>query len=72
LAVVTLSVSFTLIAEIWIWAIFYLLIHVVPDLETALYFSTTSFTTVGFGDIILGKDWRLISSIESMNGFLGT
>lgn len=70
LTIVTLGVSFTLIVEIWIWGMFYLIIDVVPDLETALYFSTSSFTTVGYGDIYLDKDWRLISSIESLNGFL--
>lgn len=70
LTIVTLGVSFTLIVEIWMWGIFYLIIDVVPDLETALYFSTSSFTTVGYGDIYLDKDWRLISSIESLNGFL--
>ena len=67
---VILVLSFTLIAEIWMWGMFYLIIDVVPDLETALYFSTSSFTTVGYGDVYLDKDWRLISSIESLNGFL--
>ncbi len=70
LTVVTLSVSLVIIVEIWIWGIFYLVINVVPDLETALYFSTTTFTTVGYGDVYLGTDWRLLSSIESLNGFL--
>lgn len=70
LTIVTLSVSLVLIAEIWVWGLFYLIIDVVPDWETALYFSTTTFTTVGYGDIYLDKDWRLLSSIESLNGFL--
>lgn len=70
LTIVTLSVSFVLIFEIWAWGMLYLIIGVFTDLETALYFSTSSFTTVGFGDIYLGKDWRLLSSIEAMNGFI--
>ena len=42
----------------------------IPDLETALYFSTASFTTIGYGDVVLGPDWRLIGAIEGANGLL--
>ncbi len=58
------------IVQIWIWAMFYLAIGVMPDLEEALYFSTSSFTTVGFGDLYLDKEWRLVSSFQSANGFI--
>ena len=58
------------IVQIWIWAMFYLAIGVVADFEEALYFSTSSFTTVGFGDIFLDKDWRLVSSFQAANGFI--
>ena len=70
ITIVVLAVTFTLIVEIWIWALFYLAVGTLPDLEAALYFSTSSFTTVGFGDVVLDKDWRMISSIEATNGFL--
>jgi hypothetical protein len=70
LAIVVLSVTCALIAEIWVWALFFLLIGSLPDLETALYFSTSTFTTLGFGDILLDRDWRLLGSIEGANGFL--
>ncbi len=69
-AIVVLGVSCTLIAEIWMWGLLYIMIGSVPDLESALYFSTSTFTTVGYGDVVLGVDWRLLSSIESLNGFL--
>lgn len=58
------------IIQIWIWAVFYLFIDVLPDFESALYFSTSTFTTVGYGDIFLDKDWRLISSFQAANGFI--
>lgn len=68
--VIISSICSVMIFEIWMWALFYMTIDVLPDLETALYFSNSAFTTVGFGDVYLGKDWRMISSIEAMNGFL--
>lgn len=58
------------IVQIWIWAIFYISVGALHDLETALYFSTVTFTTVGFGDVVIGPDWRLVSSFEAANGFL--
>lgn len=58
------------IVQIWLWAVFYMVVGAIPDLEEALYFSTSSFTTVGFGDVYLDKDWRLVSSFQSANGFI--
>lgn len=56
--------------EIWLYAGLYHLAGALPDLETALYFSISSFTTVGYGDIILAPHWRIIGAIESANGLL--
>ena len=39
-------------------------------IEPALYFSTSTFTTVGFGDLVLAEDWRMLAAAESANGFL--
>lgn len=46
---VVIGVFAVLTAEVWLWAAAYSLIGVVDDFETALYFSTTTFSTVGFG-----------------------
>ena len=70
MVVTILYVFFSHIIQIWVWALCYLGLGVLPDLETALYFSTTAFTTVGFGDVHLGADWRLLSSFEAANGFI--
>lgn len=67
-----LSVFFAHIVEIWIWGVLYLVLDVdnINTVEEALYFSTSSFTTVGFGDLHLNEKWRLLSSIEAANGFI--
>jgi hypothetical protein len=56
--------------EVWLYALAYLAIGALGDLETALYFSTASFTTIGYGDIVLDRKWRLIAVIEGANGLL--
>lgn len=56
--------------EIWLYAVVYRMIGALSDFESALYFSTTSFTTLGYGDIVLEKGWRLMGAIEGANGLL--
>jgi hypothetical protein len=46
------------------------LLHCFPDRETAYYFSLTSYTTVGFGDVVISHPWRLMGGLEAINGVL--
>ncbi|PDQ23070.1 metal transporter [Mesorhizobium sanjuanii] len=57
-------------AEVWLWAGVYRLLGVLPDFETALYFSTITFSTVGYGDVVPAHDWRVLAALEGVNGFL--
>jgi hypothetical protein len=41
-----------------------------PDLESAAYFSLTSYTTVGYGDVVLPEPWRLLGPLEAAVGVL--
>lgn len=60
--------------QILIWAGAYLLLEPVSpirDFETAVYFSAVTFTTLGYGDIVLeSAQWRLLTGIEALNGVL--
>lgn len=56
------------LVEASIWARAYVAIGALEDLESAFYFSTVTFTTLGYGDLTLGTDWRLLSAFEAANG----
>ena len=56
--------------EISVWGLFYVRQGCLPDAETALYFSGITYTTVGYGDIVLPKPWRLLAPLESLTGIL--
>jgi Ion channel len=56
--------------QVWIWAHIFQWVGAFSDMEPALYFSLVSFSTVGFGDITLGPDWRLLSALAAANGFI--
>jgi len=70
LAVFVLWMFLATIIEVWIWALLYLVLGAITTLEKAVYFSTVTFTTLGFGDITLDQEWRLLSSFEAANGLL--
>ena len=56
--------------EIALWALFYQWQNAMPDLQTALYFSAVTYTTTGYGDLVLPTSWRLEGGIEALTGIL--
>jgi len=57
-------------AAVWMWALAFLLLDVFVTVEAAVYFSIVSFTTLGFGDILLPMKWRLLAGMAAINGLL--
>jgi hypothetical protein len=58
------------IAEIAVWAFTYLVMDAMPDLQSALYFSAVTYTTTGYGDLVLPQHWRLVGAVEALTGIL--
>lgn len=56
--------------EIWSYAVVFLGIGAIDRFEPALYFSTVTFSSLGYGDIVLPPDWRLFGAIEAANGLI--
>lgn len=56
--------------ETGIWAAFYYTRGLFTDFETSLYFSLTSYTTIGYGDVLLPQRWRLLGALEGISGVL--
>jgi hypothetical protein len=65
-----LGIFVVMSVEVWLWAICHYAIGVVDDFETALYYSTVTFSTLGFGDVLPHREWRIFGALESINGFL--
>lgn len=61
------------VLEILVWATAYFLLlpaSEIASMEVAIYFSFVTFTTLGYGDIILTEGWRILSGIEALNGIM--
>jgi hypothetical protein len=41
-----------------------------PNAEAAFYFSGITYTTLGYGDVVLAQPWRLLAPIEGLMGVL--
>ncbi|HSE18693.1 MAG TPA: potassium channel family protein [Pyrinomonadaceae bacterium] len=64
------GIMFLHLIQTSLWAVFYYAQNLFGDFETSLYFSMVSFTTIGYGDVLLPRKWRLLGVIEGFSGVL--
>jgi hypothetical protein len=68
--VVTLVFTAAHLIQIALWAGAYLACGEIATFERALYFSSQSYTSLGYGDVVLSERWRLLGPLEAINGLL--
>ena len=56
--------------EISLWALFYTWKRAMPDMDSAFYFSAVTYTTTGYGDLVLPPEWRMVGAVEALTGIL--
>lgn len=57
--------------SVWIWATAFFVLEHFHDFETSMYFAIVSYTTLGFGDVLLPQEWRLLGGMAATNGLIG-
>ena len=70
LVAVCLWVLAVVTCGVWIWALALHALGAFPELESAVYFSLVAFTTLGLGDVVAPQEWRILSVMTAVNGFL--
>lgn len=70
LVAVCLWVLAVVTCGVWTWALALNGLGALPDLESAIYFSLVAFTTLGLGDVVAPQEWRILSVMAAVNGFL--
>jgi hypothetical protein len=69
ICVAWLLLLFHLLA-IAVWALFFWWRNCLPDAESSFYFSAATYATIGYGDLVLPKEWRMLSAMEGFTGIL--
>ena len=52
------------------WGLCYAWTGAMHGVQTALYFSAVTYTTTGYGDLLLPEAWRLVGAVEALTGIL--
>ena len=65
-----LFMFFVSLLEVFIWAAAYMALGAIKNIEQAIYFSMVTYTTLGYGDVLLDEHWRLLASFEAANGIM--
>ncbi len=68
--IVVLVMAFAAIVETLAWAATFLWAGAIEGLREALYFATVTYTTLGYGDVVLGPDWQLVAAFTAINGLI--
>jgi hypothetical protein len=56
--------------EVALWAACFNFRGCLPDMRTSFYFSLITYATVGYGDVVLTEQYRLLGGIEALTGVL--
>lgn len=70
LGVALLALLAAALAQVALWAFAFVLCGEFADFEEAFYHSAVNFTTLGYGDVVMSRRWRLLGPLEAANGSL--
>ncbi|MFC3616425.1 ion channel [Lutimaribacter marinistellae] len=56
--------------QVWIWAVVWVMFEVLADWNEAIYFSLVTYTTLGYGDVVLEPGTRIFGAFASVTGIL--
>ena len=59
-----------ILVQVAIWALVYVVGGEFADFATAYYFSLVSFTTLGYGDVVITGPRAILGPLEAANGIL--
>ena len=63
-------VVFAHTVQVWLWAALFVVLGAINGISDAIYFSLSTYTTLGYGDIILPHEYRIFGSMAAVNGML--
>lgn len=56
--------------EIWLFALFFHTVGAQPNLETSVYYSIISYGAIGYDDVAVASNWRVVGALEGICGII--
>jgi hypothetical protein len=56
--------------QITIWGVLFMALGEFSELYEAVYHSAVNFSSLGYGDVVMSKRWKLLGPLEAANGVL--
>lgn len=56
--------------QVWTWSATFLRMTDLPDMASSFYFTTVTYTTLGYGDIVLDENARVLATFCAITGLL--
>ena len=56
--------------QIALWGIVFLALREFDELYEAIYHSAVNFASLGYGDIVMSRRWKMLGPLEAVNGVL--
>ncbi|KAB7614391.1 two pore domain potassium channel family protein [Amylibacter sp. SFDW26] len=69
----TIALTFVVLAhtiQVWVWAISFISFGALETLSDSIYFALITYTTLGYGDIVLGEAYRIYGAMAAVTGLL--
>ncbi len=73
IVITTIALGFVVLAhtiQVWIWAVSFIALGALSTLNDAIYFALITYTTLGYGDIVLGEAHRVYGAMSAVTGLL--
>ena len=70
ISMIMIMLFFGHVIQVAIWAVLFIALGEFSDFPIAFYHSMVNFASLGYGDIVMNDEWRLLGAIEASNGVL--
>jgi voltage-gated potassium channel Kch len=57
-------------AQIMLWGVLFVILNEFDDYHVAIYHSAVNFASLGYGDIVMSKEWKMLGALEAVVGVL--
>src|SRR5687767_8739648 len=70
LLIVMIAMTLGNFVQIVIWGVTFMVVGEFNELYEAVYHSAVNFSSLGYGDVVMSKRWKLLGPLEAANGVL--